>query len=111
MPSSPLRTQLRIRRNAQKIGNIFLRADEGIGPYIGCVIGSASSNLQYHRTIPSGTQRQSDYATRFVTTWPPALRAKFQFIVLRQEPNQHYGPIRKTAVGEFSLPQFFAVSH
>ena len=36
---------------------------------------------------------------------------EFQFIALRQEPNQHYGPIRKTAVGEFSLPQFFAVSH
>ena len=33
MPSSALRTRLRIRRNAQKIGSIFLRADEGIGPY------------------------------------------------------------------------------
>ncbi len=35
MPSSTLGTIVGIRRNARKIGNIFLRADEGIGPYKG----------------------------------------------------------------------------
>ena len=35
MPSSALRTRLRICRNAPEIGNIIPRADEGIGPYKG----------------------------------------------------------------------------
>ena len=35
MPSSALGTRVRIRRNVPEIGNIILRADEGIGPYKG----------------------------------------------------------------------------
>ena len=37
MPSSALRTMLRIRRNFSEMGNIIPRADEGIGPYKGGV--------------------------------------------------------------------------
>ena len=49
MPSSPLRTQLRIRRNARKIGRIFLRADEGIGPYKGGALIRQIPNLSVSR--------------------------------------------------------------
>ena len=49
MPSSALGTMVRIRRNVSNIGNLILRADEGIGHYISVAKLFVNSNLAYYR--------------------------------------------------------------
>ena len=48
----------------------------------GAVLSSANSNLSNHRTTPSGSGKERSQ-TRYVTTWPPALRANSSLSVCR----------------------------
>ncbi len=60
MPSSALGTMLRIRRHASEMRKIILRADEGIGPYIGLVIGHANSNFCTKKRYRAGGAARSE---------------------------------------------------
>ena len=52
MPSSARRILFPFFGAFRRIRNRFLRADESIGPYIGCVIGSANSYLSRRLFLP-----------------------------------------------------------